>query len=94
MKTEISQKNMTARRIAACAGGMRLVKISPERQGMCRPARAFHKSIFLPVLFPPSPAPKDRVNLTRREIFRGKISCAKLKNKNTPRTKDAFAPNL
>jgi hypothetical protein len=33
-------------------------------------------------------------NLKRCEIFRGKIPRAKLKTKNTPRTKDAFAPNL
>jgi LysM repeat protein len=69
--------------LARGAGGC--YQFCPERQGVCRPARAFHKFIFLPVLFPDR-LPKKQLILLRCRIFRGKIPRAKLKTKTHLKT--------
>ena len=63
-------------------------KFVPERLGVGRSARAFHQVIFLPVgISMVECRPASKINLTRCEIFRGKVPRAKSKTKTFLETK-------
>jgi hypothetical protein len=95
MKTVKRQKNIVKSRFATCMKRVWLLSISP------RAARRAPASKSVSTV--PSSAgvfswkihgrlPKQ-MNLTRCEIFRGKVPRAKLKTKNSPRKPVAIAPS-
>jgi hypothetical protein len=93
MNPKITQKNLSLRRIAACAEGGRLVSIFPRAAGRVPASKSVSSVNLSAGAFYPTGSPKQ-MNLMRREIFRGKVTRAHSKTNNTPQTKDAFAPNL
>src|SRR5690242_6571113 len=96
--TRENNKKIAARmRFAACTARGRLLSIALRaawRVPASESVSIVHLSagdFFQDRLMPGS---KNTTDLTRCEFFRGKFRRAKLKTKNQPRTKDAFAPNL
>jgi hypothetical protein len=94
MKAKNVSKNPAECRFAACTHGGRLVTI------FCRAARRvpaskkrFNSSSFCRS-FSSIAGSNNQIILRRCEVFRGKLSRAKLKKQNLLETKDAFAPNL
>jgi len=71
-------------------GGVRLVKICVGAAGLVPASKSvsiIHLSAGGFFSGKPAPDPKNKANLMRCGIFRGKISRAKLKTKNRPRTR-------
>jgi hypothetical protein len=88
MKEKNSSKNIAGNRFAACTRGGRLVTIF-ARAARRVPAseKRFKSSSFCRCVSSPAGL-SSRINFKRCEVFRGKISRAKLKNKTLlePRT--------
>jgi len=98
MKTTKQQKNFGTRRFAACVRRVWLLSISPRaarRAPVSKSVSQFHSSagrIFHEGL---TSVPLNMLDLTRCEIFRGKVPRAKLKTKTHLETRTRLRqPNL
>jgi hypothetical protein len=94
------KKNIVTGRFAACTAGVRLLKIdsrTARRAPVSKSSSHFHLSAGCNSRdwFKSVSQKSDKINLTRCEIFRGKVPPRITQNKKTPpRTQDAIAPNL
>jgi hypothetical protein len=94
MKAKNVSKNPAERRFAACTRDGRLVTIFRRAAGRVPASKKRFNSSSFCRIFPSPAGSEDQENLRRCEVFRGKLSRAKLKKQNLLETKDAFAPNL
>jgi hypothetical protein len=97
MKTMNCKKIIAGGRFAACVDGARLLSICVRAAGRAPAGKTvspFHLSAGGISRDQFTSGSKNKANLTRCGIFRGKISRRKNQNQNTPRTKDALAPIL
>jgi hypothetical protein len=93
------KKNIEHRRFAACAAGARLLSIcvrTARRAPVSESSLPFYLSAGCHSRdwFKPVSQNSDTNNLTRCEIFRGKVPPRKTQKTTTPRNQDAFASYL
>ncbi|HEY2329739.1 MAG TPA: hypothetical protein VGI63_07995 [Verrucomicrobiae bacterium] len=84
MKTMNLQKNIASCRFAACADGVRLVKICVRAAGRAPASKSVSKVHLSAGGFHGgyTPGSRHKINLTRCEIFRGKVSRRKNQKQN------------
>jgi hypothetical protein len=97
MKIVNQQKNIARTRFAACGKAARLLTISARAAGRMPVSKSvspvhlsagnyFHGEV--------SSGSRSKINLTRCEIFRGKVPPRQTQKQNTPRIQNAIAPNI
>jgi hypothetical protein len=97
MKIVNQQKNIARTRFAACGKAARLLTISARAAGRMPVSKSvspvhlsagnyFHGEV--------SSGSRNKINLTRCEIFRGKVPPRQTQKQNTPRIQNAIAPNI